>query len=151
MKPLLESDGWVIWATRARTLFEFGHPVAPVFTDPSFPALQYPLLLPGLEAVAFRFMGGSTARSCTCSCSASRSRSSAGLGAAARAHAAVLLAATLLAVVTAPVFLFQLETNFADIPVAMLIGLGLASLAAWLRTGAAGCCRRRRSSSARAR
>ena len=57
VKPLLESDGWVIWATRARTLFEFGHPVAPVFTDPSFPALQYPLLLPSLEAVAFRFMG----------------------------------------------------------------------------------------------
>ena len=46
VKPLLESDGWQIWGTRARALYDFGHPAAPVFTDPVYPALQHPLLLP---------------------------------------------------------------------------------------------------------
>jgi hypothetical protein len=57
VKPLVEFDGWAIWATRAQALFDFGHPIAPVFTDPTYPALQYPLLLPSLEALDFRFMG----------------------------------------------------------------------------------------------
>jgi len=57
VKPLLEFDGWAIWATRARALYDYGHPIAPVFTDPAYPALQYPLLLPSLEAVDFRFLG----------------------------------------------------------------------------------------------
>jgi hypothetical protein len=139
VKPLLESDGWVIWATRARTLFEHGHPVAPVFTDPSFPALQYPLLLPGLEAVAFRFMGAFDGTLVHLQLLGLAVAFVGGSWVLLREHAPpVLLAATLVAVVTAPAFLFQLETNFADIPVAMLIGLGLASLAAWLRGGGPG-------------
>jgi hypothetical protein len=139
VKPLLESDGWVIWATRARTLFEYGHPVAPVFTDSSFPALQYPLLLPGLEALAFRFMGEFDGTLVHLQLLGLAIAFVGGSWVLRREQAPpVLLAATLLAVVTAPAYVFQLETNFADIPVAMLIGLGLASLAAWLRTGATG-------------
>ena len=49
-----------------------------------------------------------------------------------------LLAVTLLAIVTAPTFFNQLQTNFADIPLAMLIALGVAALAAWLRSGEPG-------------
>jgi hypothetical protein len=139
VKPLLESDGWVIWATRARTLFEYGHPVAPVFTDPSFPALQYPLFLPGLEAVTFRFMGtfdGTVVH-----------LQLLGIGVAFVGGAwtllreytpPVLLAATLVAIVTVPTFFHQLQTNFADVPLALLIALGVASLAAWLRTDGPG-------------
>jgi hypothetical protein len=139
VKPLLESDGWVIWGTRARTLFEFGHPVAPVFTDSSVPALQYPLLLPGLEALAFRFMGGFDDTLVHLQLLGLAIAFVGGAWVLLREHTPpVLLAATLVAVVTAPAFLFQLETNFADIPVAMLIGLGLASLATWLRSGAPG-------------
>src|SRR5581483_4340403 len=33
VKPLAESDGWAIWALRARALYDFGHPIAPVFTS----------------------------------------------------------------------------------------------------------------------
>ena len=139
VKPLVESDGWVIWATRARTLFEFGHPVAPVFTDPSFPALQYPLLLPSLEAVAFRFMGAFDGTLVHLQLLGLAIAFVGGAWVLLREHAPpVLLAATLLAVVTAPAFLRQLQTNFADMPVAMMIGIGVASLAAWLRSGAPG-------------
>jgi dolichyl-phosphate-mannose-protein mannosyltransferase len=139
VKPLLESDGWVIWATRARTLYEFGHPAAPVFTDASFPALQYPLLLPGLEAVAFRFMGGFDGTLVHLQLLAIAVAFVGGAWTLLREQAPpVLLAATLLAIATAPSFFVQLQTNYADIPLAMLIALGVASLAAWLRSGGAG-------------
>ena len=135
VKPLLEYDGWAIWATRARALYVFGHPAAPVFTDSAYPALQHPLLLPALEAVDFRFMGafdgtlvhlqllglavGFVGGSWTLLRGTTRP---------------VLLAATLLAVVTAPSFFNQLQTNYADVPLAMFVALGVAALAAWLRT-----------------
>jgi hypothetical protein len=139
VKPLVESDGWVIWATRARTLYEFGHPAAPVFTDAAFPALQYPLLLPGLEAVAFRFMGAFDGTLVHLQLFGLAVAFVGGAWVLLREHTPpLLLAATLLAVVSAPSFLHQLGTNFADIPVAMLIAIGLASLAAWLRSGGTG-------------
>src|SRR5262249_35093182 len=57
VKPLLESDGWMIWGLRARALYDFGHPASPVFTSLAYPALQHPLWLPALEALDFRFIG----------------------------------------------------------------------------------------------
>ena len=55
-----------------------------------------------------------------------------------RATRPLLLAATLLALVAAPTFFNQLETNYADVPLAMFVALGVAALATWLRTGAEG-------------
>ena len=151
VKPLLESDGWVIWATRARTLFEYGHPVAPVFTDPTYPALQHPLLLPGLEAVAFRFMGGFDGTLVHLQLL--------GLAIAFVGGAWVLLREQ-----TPPgaarrdaaggrdraAFFYQLQTNFADIPRG---DARSASASPRSPPGCAAarraCCRRRRSSSAR--
>ena len=139
VKPMLESDGWVIWATRARTLYEFGHPVAPVFTDPSFPALQHPLLLPALEALAFRFMGSYDGTLVHLELLGLTIAFVGGAWTLLREYTPpVLLSATLLAVVTVPTFFHQLQTNFADIPLAMLTALGVASLAAWLRSGGPG-------------
>jgi hypothetical protein len=139
VKPLLESDGWVIWGTRARTLFEYGHPIAPLFTDPSFPALQHPLLLPGLEALDFRFMGSFDGTLIHLQFLGLAIGFVGGAWTLLRRHAPpVLLAAALLAIVTAPNFFLQLQTNFADIPLAMFFALGLAALAAWLRTGEPG-------------
>jgi hypothetical protein len=139
VKPLLESDGWVIWATRARTLYEHGHPVAPVFTDPSFPALQHPLLLPALEALDARFMGSFDGTLIHLQLLGFGIAFVGGVWVLLREQAPpVLLAATLLAVVTAPTFFHQLETNFADVPLALSFALGLAALAAWLQSGAEG-------------
>jgi hypothetical protein len=139
VKPLVESDGWVIWGTRARTLFEYGHPIAPVFTDPTFPALQHPLLLPALEALDSRFMGSFDGTLLHLQFLGFAAAFVGGAWILLRMHAPpLLLAATLLAIVTAPSFFLQLGTNFADIPLAMSLALGLAALAAWLRTGATG-------------
>ena len=88
---------------------------------PAYPALQHPLLLPGARGGRrSASWAASTARSSTSSCSASRSRSSAARGCCcASTRRRLLLAAALLAVVTAPTFFNQLQTNFADIPLAM--------------------------------
>lgn len=139
VKPLIEYDGWAIWGARARALFEYGYPLNPVFTQPPYPALQHPLLLPSLEAVDFRFMGtfdGTTIH-----------LQLLGLGVAfvggawtllRRSVRPLLLAATLLALVCAPTYFNQLQTNYADIPLAMFVALGVAALACWLTTGGEG-------------
>ena len=139
IKPLLEYDGWAIWATRARALYVFGHPVAPVFTDPAYPALQHPLLLPSLEAVEVRFMGAVDGTLVHLQLLGLAVGFVGGAWTLLRGRTRpVLLAATLLAVVTAPSFFNQLQTNYADVPLAMFVALGVAALAAWLRTGAEG-------------
>jgi hypothetical protein len=135
-KPLLEFDGWAIWATRARALYEFGDPAAPVFTDPNYPALQYPLLVPALEAVGFRFMGGFDGTLIDLQLLGLAVAFVGGAWSLLRERTRpLLLAAVLLAIVTAPTFTNQLQTNYADVPLAMLLALGLAALAAWLADG----------------
>ena len=139
VKPLLENDGWEIWGTRARALYDFGHPVAPVFTDPSYQALQHPLLLPALEALDFRFMNGFDGTLVHLQFLGLGAAFVAGAWALLRGQSRpLLLASTLLAIVTAPTYVNQLPTNYADVPLAMFVALGVAALAGWLATGAAG-------------
>jgi hypothetical protein len=138
---LHETDGWAIWGLRARALYDFGHPLAPVFTDPSgsYQALQHPLLLPALEAVDFRFMGAFDPTLLHLQLFGIGIAFVTGAWYLLRNHTSpLLLASVLLAEVTAPTFFNQLETNLADMPLALFVALGVASLATWLRTGAAG-------------
>ena len=140
VKPLKESDGWWIWGVRARALYDFGHPVAPVFTDPLYAALQHPLLLPAIEAVDFRFMGAFDGTTVHLQLLALRGRlRRRRLDAPARDFAAA--AARLDAARARSAsrrFFHQLETNYADVPLAMFTALGIAALATWLRTGGEG-------------
>ncbi len=139
VKPLLESDGWMIWGLRARALFDFGHPVGPVFTSLAYPALQHPLWLPALEAVDFRFMGSFDGTLVHLQLLGLAAAFVGGAWVLLRRHvSSLLLAATLLAIVTAPAFFAQLQTNFADMPLAMLMGLGVATLGVWLSDGGTG-------------
>ncbi len=139
VKPLTESDGWWIWGVRARALYDFGHPVAPVFTDPLYAALQHPLLLPAIEAVDFRFMGAFDGTTVHLQLLAFAVGFVGGAWTLLRATSRpLLLASTLLALVCVPTFFHQLETNYADVPLAMFTALGIAALATWLRTGGEG-------------
>jgi hypothetical protein len=139
VKPLWEVDGWMIWGLKAHALYEFGHPISPIFTDRPYAGLPYPLWLPALEAADFRFMrvfDGTLVHLQLIGLAL------AFVGGAwvllRRAAPPLLLATALLAIVTAPAFFTQLQTNFADIPLGMLLALGVAALAAWLRTGEPG-------------
>ena len=129
-----EYDGWAIWGLKARALYEFGGVDESVFANPVYDAPTHPLLLPSLEAMGFRAIGGFDGTVIHLQL--------AGLllgfvGAAwviLRAVASpVAVAATLLAVLSAPAVLAQLGTNFADIPLALLMALAVAATAAWLR------------------
>ena len=139
VKPLVENDGWALWGLRARALYEFGHPVAPVFTESWYSGLQYPLFLPELEAIDFRFMGAFDGTVVHLQLLGLAIAFVGGAWSLLREHAPPLvLAISLLAIVTAPMFFGQLQTNDADVPAAMMIALGVASLAAWLRSSEQG-------------
>ena len=139
VKPLFEIDGWAVWAMRARALYEYGHPIAPVFTDSTYPTLQYPLLMPSLEAIDFRFMGTFDGTLVHLQLLGFAIAFVGGAWTLLRARAfPITLAAGLLAVVSAPTFFAQLQTNFVDVPLAIFVALGVAALAAWLREPAPG-------------
>jgi hypothetical protein len=121
VRPLLEWDGWAIWATKARALYDYGGTFGPIFRSESYGPLQHPLLLPSLEAIGFRAMG--TFDGTTIHVQLLWER----------VPPAVLALATLALVAATPV-LTQLATNQADIPLAFFVGLGVGAIARWLRT-----------------
>jgi hypothetical protein len=139
VRPLTDSDAYAIWVMRAHALYLFGHPIAPVFTSAPYPALQHPLLLPALNALDFRAMGEFDPTLVHLQLLGFGVALVGGGWVLLREHASpLLLAATLLAMITAPTFLIQLQTNFADVPLACFVALGVASLAGWLRSDAPG-------------
>jgi hypothetical protein len=139
VKPLWETDGWLIWGLRARALYEFGHPVAPIFTSRLYSGISYPLWLPALEAVDFRFMRAFDGTLVHLQLLGLAIAFVGGAWVLLRDEAPrLLLACVLAAILTAPSFFNQLQMNFADVPLAMLLALGLAALAVWLRSGTPG-------------
>lgn len=135
VRPLREYDGWAIWALKARALFEFGGVEESVFANPVYDAPTHPLLLPSLEAMGFRAMGGFDGTVIHLQLAGLLLGFVGAAWVVLRAVASpVLVAATLLAVVSAPAVMAQLGTNFADIPLALFISLAVAASAAWLRS-----------------
>jgi hypothetical protein len=53
---LTEFDAWFFWVPKAKAIYEFGGLDRQFFHE--LPNASYPPLVPALEAVAFRFMGG---------------------------------------------------------------------------------------------
>jgi hypothetical protein len=58
-RPLAEWDAWAMWTMKARAIVLLGGLDPHMFASPGYRLLHldYPLLLPGLEAIDFRFMG----------------------------------------------------------------------------------------------
>jgi hypothetical protein len=135
IRPLLEWDGWAIWAMKARALYDFGGATGPAFTSDAYPPLQHPLLLPSLEAIGFRAMGTFDPTLMHVQLLLLW------VGFAAAAWAllrgvtpAPATALTLLALLSAAPVLEQLSTNQADVPLALFVALGLLGLGRWLLT-----------------
>ena len=137
VRPLREYDGWAIWATKARALYDFGGADTSVFANPYYDAPTHPLLLPSLEAIGFRALGAFDPVLLHVQLGALAVGFVGAAWVVLRPAADPLVAGTtILAIISAPAVFAQLGTNFADIPVAFFTSLGIAAIAGWLSTRA---------------
>jgi hypothetical protein len=132
---LYEWDAWSIWGRKARMLLEFGSIPVDIFTDPSYAFMHpdYPLLVPLMETTWFRFAGFADTRGLHIQfwllLVAFAWAASWIVGR--RARSLVWLPVLALLVVTPGVW-NQLVVLYADIPMALFLGLGLLLLGSWL-------------------
>jgi Dolichyl-phosphate-mannose-protein mannosyltransferase len=133
IRPLLEWDGWAIWAMKARGLYEFGSATGPVFTSDAYPPLQHPLLLPSLEAIGFRAMGAFDGTLIHVQLLFLAVGFLAAYWTLLReVVSAAVLGVVALAILSAEPVLKQLSTNLADVPLALFVAMGVSALARWL-------------------
>jgi hypothetical protein len=133
--PLDRYDAWAIWALKGHTLYAFGWADPTVFAAPAyrFANLDYPLLLPSLEAIDFRAMGAFDTRLLHLQFLLVLVAALAALGTvlSGRVHPAIAWGVTG-AVAVAPAVFDQLLTAYADVPLALVVAVGVAAAGRWL-------------------
>lgn len=130
-------DGWAMWAMKGHALAAFGWADPKLFANDTifFLHLDYPLFVPALEAIQFR-VGGFDPQLVHIQFLLFAVAAVPALAWVLRGVAAPWLVwATVVAVAAAPAFLLRLETAYADVPLALLVAVGLAAAARWLATG----------------
>jgi hypothetical protein len=135
--PLNRYDAWAIWALKGHALYAFGWADPAVFAGSSyrFANLDYPLLLPSLEAIDFRAMGAFDTRLLHLQFLLFLLASLAALYALLRDRVpAVVLWLSLFALSLAPAVFDQLLTAYADLPLALVFGVGVAAAGRWVTT-----------------
>jgi hypothetical protein len=134
-KPLREWDGWAIWGMKAHALAVLGSSSHLVLSSNAydFSHLEYPLLLPGLEALGIRSAGGYESRLVVLQCVLV---GVAGLlaiwGLLRDMVRPVVLWPFLAAVGLAPTVFGQLASGYADMPMAFLLACGVLAAGRWL-------------------
>jgi hypothetical protein len=134
-KPLDDYDGWAIWGMKAKALFELGWADPALFAADAARAahLDYPLLLPSLEAVASRAMGEFDARLVHVQFLLIGVAGVAAIFSLLRGRVRPwILWPCLLALVAAPAVSGQLLTAYADVPLALFVAAGLLAGARWI-------------------
>jgi len=133
-RPLYEWDGWAIWATKARALYVFGGAYEPVFAH--YAPVQHPLFFPALEAIDFRALGRFDGTLVHVQLGLLGIGFAAALWTLLRERVPALFASIcVLAIVSASAFVKQLSTNYADVPLAIMVALGVVCLARWIADG----------------
>lgn len=135
---LADWDSWSIWARKGTILFDHGTLASSFFGSSSYAFMHpdYPLILPVLESIWFRLVGSADVQTLHVEFWLLLIAS---LGAAAylvkpvtRGGILVLLVGFLALV---PAVSAQLMTMYADIPMALLLLLGVVALGRWLAEG----------------
>ncbi|HEU5278547.1 MAG TPA: hypothetical protein VFU26_06550 [Gaiellaceae bacterium] len=135
--PLDRYDAWAIWALKGHALYAFGwaDPVVFAGTSYRFANLDYPLLLPSLEAIDFRAMGAFDTRLLHLQFLLFLVAAVLALHALLQDRVPpVVLWLSLLALVLAPAVFDQLLTAYADLPLALVVAVGVAAAGRWLLT-----------------
>ena len=135
--PLNRYDAWAIWALKGHALFAFGwaDPVVFAGSEYRFANLDYPLLLPALEALDFHAMGAFDTR--VLHLQFLLFLVAALLALSALLHdrvPALLLWLSLLAIAIAPAVFDQLLTAYADVPLGLIFAVGVSAGGRWLLT-----------------
>jgi len=135
--PLNRYDAWAIWALKGHALYAFGwaDPVVFAGTSYRFANLDYPLLLPSLEAIDFRTMGAFDTRLLHVQFLLLLVAALLALFALLRDRVPpVALWLSLLALALATAVFDQLLTAYADLPLALAFGVGVAAAGRWVIT-----------------
>jgi hypothetical protein len=129
-------DGWSIWTRKAVVLANFDGLSSDFFTNHAytFMHLDYPLLLPVIEGVFFRAAGDINTQAMHAQLWLLLIGFAwAAAGVMSRVARPVVWAPVVLAAVIAPGVLGQLLSGYADVPMAIFIGLGAILVGGWLR------------------
>jgi hypothetical protein len=134
--PVIHWDGWSIWARKGTILYDYGTPPMSFFGAYSYARFMhpdYPLLVPAFESIWFHLIAAPDIRSLHVEFWL--------LFVASLAAAAYLVAPVSRPAVWLPVIGFiavipavvgQLMTLYADVPMALLLLLGVLSLGLWI-------------------
>ena len=133
VSPLSLWDGWVVWALKARVLYELPADAPGILRGSNYGPPSYPLAMPELESLGFRAIGHFDGALIDLQLLALAFGLLGTMWSLSRGRArSLVVAITALAVLTAPQFLLQLGTNFVDIPLAVLVASALLAAARWL-------------------
>ena len=133
VKPLVEWDGWVLWATKARVLYEHPGDGAAVLEQSFYGAPSYPPGLPALEATTMRAAGTFDGTALDLQLLVLVAASIVAMWALLRLVANPLtVGLALLATLASSQVAYQLTTNYADVPLAFLTAAGVVAAAVWL-------------------
>jgi hypothetical protein len=135
--PLNRYDAWAIWALKGHALYALGWADPLVFAGASyrFANLDYPLLLPSLEAVDFRSMGAFDTRLLHVQFLLFLVAALLALFALLRDRVpSLVLWPSLFALALAPAVFDQLLTAYADLPLALVFGVGVGAAGRWVIT-----------------
>jgi hypothetical protein len=135
--PLNRYDAWAIWALKGHALYAFGWADPVVFAGASyrFANLDYPLLIPSVEAVDFRAMGAFDTRLLHVQFLLFLVAALLALFALLRDRVpSLVLWLSLFALALAPAVFDQLLTAYADLPLALVFGVGVAAAGRWVIT-----------------
>jgi hypothetical protein len=135
--PLDRYDAWAIWALKGHALYAFGWADPSVFagSEYRFANLDYPLLLPSLEALDFHAMGAFDTRLLHLQFLLFLVAALLALAALLRDRVPpFLLWISLVAIALSPAVFDQLLTAYADVPLALVFAVGSATAGRWLIT-----------------
>jgi hypothetical protein len=137
-QPLDTYDGWAMWGMKAKALYLLGGADPGLFASQGAAQLHldYPLLVPSLNAVASRTMGSFDPRLVHLQFLLVAVAGFAALASLLRHRLPAWLPwPFLVALAAAPALTGQLLTGYADIPLALFVAAALVAAALWVEAG----------------
>jgi hypothetical protein len=133
IRPLVEWDSWAVWTAKARLLYVDPGIAPAALRSGSYGQTPYPLGLPTVEALGFGAMGRYDSTLIGVQFVLLLISFPLALWSLLRDRARpTVVALASLSVVAAPQILYQLLTHYADVPLGLFVGLGLAAGGAWI-------------------